>query len=155
MTELSKGGERDFFGNYGNALNYAGCFTNLGNDFVLQLGQPYVRYGYNDDERHTHVYDAVNRRAGIDGIYVDASNLNWNTTNNFYFFLFERVNNVGSAVNPSANRLYGAMFEKEGETIRNFIPVRKGDVGYMYDLVSGQLFGNSGTGNFILGPDIE
>lgn len=35
----------------------------------------------------------------------------------------------------------------------DFIPVRKGTTGYMYDKVSGQLFGNSGTGEFILGPD--
>ena len=32
--------------------------------------------------------------------------------------------------------------------------VRVGQIGYMYDKVSGQLFGNSGTGNFILGPDL-
>jgi hypothetical protein len=25
----------------------------------------------------------------------------------------------------------------------------------MYDKVSGQLFGNSGTGNFVLGPDVK
>ena len=37
--------------------------------------------------------------------------------------------------------------------IRDFIPVRKGHVGYMYDKVSKRLFGNSGTGSFILGPD--
>ena len=42
-----------------------------------------------------------------------------------------------------------------GETLeRDFIPVRKGSVGYMYDRVSGELFGNAGTGNFILGADI-
>jgi hypothetical protein len=35
----------------------------------------------------------------------------------------------------------------------DLIPVRVGQVGYMYDKVSHQLFGNSGTGNFILGPD--
>lgn len=35
------------------------------------------------------------------------------------------------------------------------IPVRVGNVGYMYDKVSGKLFGNAGTGDFILGPDIE
>ena len=37
--------------------------------------------------------------------------------------------------------------------VRDFIPVRVGDVGYMYDRVSGQLFGNSGTGAFLIGPD--
>jgi hypothetical protein len=37
--------------------------------------------------------------------------------------------------------------------VRDFIPVRVGTTGYMYDKVSGQLFGNSGTGEFILGAD--
>jgi len=42
----------------------------------------------------------------------------------------------------------------EGDTlVRDFIPVRKGTTGYMYDKVSGNLFGNSGTGDFILGND--
>lgn len=35
-----------------------------------------------------------------------------------------------------------------------FIPVRVGQVGYMYDKVSEKLFGNQGTGAFILGPDV-
>jgi hypothetical protein len=35
------------------------------------------------------------------------------------------------------------------------IPVRVGQVGYLYDRVSGQLFGNAGTGDFILGPDVQ
>ena len=33
------------------------------------------------------------------------------------------------------------------------IPVRMGEVGYLYDRVSGTLFGNAGTGEFIVGPD--
>lgn len=37
--------------------------------------------------------------------------------------------------------------------VRDFIPVRVGTVGYMFDRVSGQLFGNAGTGDFVLGPD--
>lgn len=38
--------------------------------------------------------------------------------------------------------------------VRDYIPVRVGSVGYMYDRVSGQLFGNSGTGAFVLGADL-
>ena len=42
----------------------------------------------------------------------------------------------------------------DGSTlVRDFIPVRIGQTGYLFDKVSRQLFGNSGTGNFILGPD--
>ena len=39
------------------------------------------------------------------------------------------------------------------ELIIDLIPVRKNGVGYMYDRVSGQLLGNAGTGDFVLGPD--
>lgn len=42
-----------------------------------------------------------------------------------------------------------------GATNFELIPVRVGQVGYMYDKVSGQLFGNSGTGDFILGNDVN
>lgn len=43
-----------------------------------------------------------------------------------------------------------------GDTlVRDFIPVRKGLVGFMYDKVSGKLFANKGTGNFILGNDVN
>ena len=43
---------------------------------------------------------------------------------------------------------------KEGNQVTlDLIPVRKNGVGYMYDKVSGQLFGNQGTGQFIIGPD--
>lgn len=36
---------------------------------------------------------------------------------------------------------------------RDFVSVRKGTTGYLYDRISGQLLGNSGTGDFILGTD--
>ena len=39
------------------------------------------------------------------------------------------------------------------QKLLDLIPVRKNGVGYMYDRVSGQLLGNSGTGDFVLGPD--
>ena len=35
----------------------------------------------------------------------------------------------------------------------DLIPVRKGNIGYLYDKVSGKLFANQGTGTFTLGPD--
>ena len=64
-------------------------------------------------------------------------------------FVFRR--NCTSDNNPSfsAIRINNLKFG----TLFDFIPVRVGDVGYMYDRVSGQLFGNAGTGEFIIGPD--
>jgi len=48
----------------------------------------------------------------------------------------------------------GVIIKENEIVVRDLIPVRIGQVGYMYDKVSGQLFGNSGTGDFVLGEDI-
>lgn len=50
-------------------------------------------------------------------------------------------------------RIYRCSAHYDGIKVFDFIPVRVGTTGYMYDKVSGQLFGNAGTGNFILGND--
>ena len=60
---------------------------------------------------------------------------------------------------PSANwymkgRINRYSVTRDGAKILDFIPVRKGTVGYLYDRVSGALFGNAGTGDFVLGPDV-
>jgi hypothetical protein len=51
-------------------------------------------------------------------------------------------------------RIYWVQIEQNGVLVRDYIPVRKGTVGYLYDRVSGKLFGNAGTGDFVLGPDV-
>lgn len=50
-------------------------------------------------------------------------------------------------------KIYSATITQGSRIILDLIPVRVGDVGYMYDRVSGQLFGNAGTGAFVLGSD--
>ena len=50
-------------------------------------------------------------------------------------------------------RLYNSVFRDGSELIADFACVRIGDEGAMYDRVSGQLFGNAGTGAFVIGPD--
>ena len=50
-------------------------------------------------------------------------------------------------------RLYHYKIYDNNVLVRDFIPVRVGQVGYLYDKVSGQLFGNEGTGDFVLGQD--
>lgn len=62
--------------------------------------------------------------------------------------LFGRYN--VDEVQSSPCRFYSARI---GSNI-DLIPVRVGQVGYMYDKVSGTLYGNSGTGSFTLGPDV-
>lgn len=61
------------------------------------------------------------------------------------------LNNGGSLVRGYVK--IGKTFIYDGTTMMYLIPVRVGQVGYMYDKISGQLFGNAGTGSFILGAD--
>lgn len=51
-------------------------------------------------------------------------------------------------------RIYGFdILDSNGDYRFRGIPVRIGTTGYMYDRVSGTLFGNAGSGDFILGND--
>lgn len=49
--------------------------------------------------------------------------------------------------------LFSFQIFESGVLVRDFQPVRVGQVGYIYDRVSGTLFGNAGTGAFPIGPD--
>lgn len=54
---------------------------------------------------------------------------------------------------PIKARLFYFKLWENDNLYLDLIPVRKGNVGYLYDKVSGELFGNAGTGSFILGND--
>ena len=68
----------------------------------------------------------------------------------FYLFC---VNTAGTATSIFSGRIYACKIWQGSILVRDYIPVRVGDVGYMYDRVSGRLFGNAGTGAFVVGPD--
>jgi hypothetical protein len=60
---------------------------------------------------------------------------------------------VGGGVSGTiTGRIYSFTYSSSEQNV-DLIPVRVGNVGYMFDKVSGKLFGNAGTGNFILGHD--
>ena len=73
------------------------------------------------------------------------------STQSVYLFVRNANGIVSSEV--FIGRIYGCQIISNNEIVRDYIPVRIGQTGYMYDRVSGELFGNSGTGDFILGPD--
>ena len=55
--------------------------------------------------------------------------------------------------NNTNGRIASCKIYHSSAIVRDFIPVRKSNIGYMYDRVSGEFFGNQGTGAFIIGPD--
>ena len=54
---------------------------------------------------------------------------------------------------PACIRMYFCEIYDGSTIVRSFVPVRVGQVGYLFDRVSGTLFGNAGTGAFTIGPD--
>lgn len=51
-------------------------------------------------------------------------------------------------------RLYRFKWVKGDKILIDLVPVRKGNIGYMYDRVSGKLYGGRVTQQFIVGPDV-
>lgn len=71
------------------------------------------------------------------------------TNNNIHIFNANATN-----VAPSEAQVYYFKMWEDGNLKLHLIPVRVGTTGYMYDKVSGQLFGNAGAGDFVLGADV-
>ena len=62
---------------------------------------------------------------------------------------------VNGSYNHWQGKIHEAIITENSAVVMHLIPVRVGQVGYMYDKVSGRLFGNGGYDNFILGNDIN
>ena len=77
-----------------------------------------------------------------------------------YYLYINAIGNYGGGYSAFGGtwRLGKCSIEKGSILVRDFIPVRVGSganaVGYMYDRVTRKLFGNAGTGAFVLGPDV-
>lgn len=68
---------------------------------------------------------------------------------------FSANTSIVAAQYPFNGKIYDAKIYQNDVLVRDFIPVRIDTVGYLYDTVSGELFGNLGTGSFTLGPDVN
>lgn len=75
------------------------------------------------------------------------------TANNDNIILYNR--GVNTVVDRNIGEKIYSFYIKNGNAlVLDLIPVRVGQVGYMYDKVSGNLLGNSGSTSFTLGNDI-
>lgn len=69
-------------------------------------------------------------------------------------YLFKRHHYSTDSVSGLQGKIYYTKIIKNGQMVGDFIPVRVGQVGCLYDRVSGGLFYNQGTGSFTLGSDV-
>lgn len=63
-------------------------------------------------------------------------------------------NNMDASFGASSAKIYVCRASENGVKQMDLIPVRKNGVGYMYDRVTDTLFGNDGTGDFVIGQDV-
>ena len=97
---------------------------------------------------HSVFFDIDARKARIDDVATTSSQVG--TDNSTTIRLF----NGGSGSNGASVRILSFIAYQNGTKIRHLIPVREDNVGCMYDLVTKEMFYNSGTGSFIIGPDL-
>lgn len=79
----------------------------------------------------------------------------FSTDINFYLLALNVYNTPALANTAPGARIKQSKIYISNVLVRDFIPVRVGSVGYLYDRVSKRLFGNKGTGNFVLGQDVD
>ena len=138
--------EQNFlFGAYVSNSNCIQCYTGSASTWRYGSGNKYINT--NNTTRHIAIMD--DGSFSLDGnVFYTFSEGDFNT--NLPITLFGR-NSSSSFV----GKIFAAKITDVANTLYDLIPVRIGTIGYMYDRVSGQLFGNLGTDAFILGPDIQ
>ena len=122
--------------------NASTCYFDMPNDRRIAGGNIYENTQYELELGNYYVKDldtGVNIVSGNATIYTGISSITLNNYNN---------------VSYSKNRWYYVKIYSGSVLVLDLIPVRIGQIGYMYDKVSKQLFSNAGTGEFILGLDV-
>ena len=110
-----------------------------------------------DTAPHIWVLDAEAKAGYIDGVEQKTTNT-YLPGGSRAFVLFARGSNVNSAEsgNRTKGKLYYAKLWNAGTLVRDFIPVIDwSDVPCMYDKVSGELFYNAGSGEFLYGEKMS
>ena len=144
------------FGSYGNAKGTNTLFcaeTNASNQLTT-----YYKTAHNfsiaaTSNSGTHTYDLNKNVHKIDNTTYTYTKSNFTSIYNTYIFGCTGYTG-GLTLNATVKKIYYFQIYDNGTLIRDYIPVRVGTVGYMLDRVSNLLYGNNGTGDFVLGSDI-
>ena len=146
------------FGNISSRQLFTGISGNKGDGYWAVTSSGYVENTYNNPSS-VNVANGVHtfiRSVGVktvDGSSVSIASLAddaWfgRPTYPLCFFTYQN-----GQTNKGNGKLYSAKIRKNNVLVHNLIPVRIGQIGYLYDTISGTLYGNKGSGSFILGHD--
>ena len=128
--------------------NYFAAYANASNKYACVYRNKWAASTTSTD-RSVHVLNYDNGKLYKDGTLLVTASSTTSVTASNTLALF---GSHGS--NSNKFKLYYFKLMSNHVTVLDMIPVRVGQVGYMYDRVSGELFGNSGTGSFTFGNDV-
>lgn len=115
---------------------------------VLRVRSNNIHVAVGNDSNPTNIGTC----GSIQNLHYSKNNLTF--VHNVPITIFAGLDGNGSPWRFCKLKLYNMNIIKNNNTFLNLIPVRIGNSGYMYDKISGRLFGNSGSGEFTLGPDV-
>lgn len=116
-----------------------------------------IMFGYSfayNNELHHIILNCNNVGIKVDDYLYTDNQITDFGVNGGNIYLFGRGGNLSKTHFAKCRIGKVKIYKDNTKLVRDFIPVRVGQVGYMYDKISGQLFGNQGTGSFILGSDV-
>lgn len=134
---------------FGIYQNYVYGFSRNGSNGENNVTSATIQYDQPINIVLKYDYTNAVKTLNVDGTITSASYVRSITNSNQTVKLFCD----GGKKYYFEGKIYNISLYSDDVKLRDFIPVRIGTTGYMYDKVSKQLFGNAGTGDFILGPD--
>ena len=91
----------------------------------------------------------------VDGEMVEATRQSVRANINIALFAINRAaSGFGNYLIVPARISSFRIWDVDGNLLRDMVPVRINSEGFMYDLANDVLYGNSGSGDFVLGPDL-
>ena len=145
------------FGMY-NGENYSYRFFNYGSNIYFDTGNGTSNGRLNSGVIHIYINTLYEIELGnkyvkdiINNITVTGTTYNYTYTKNLTLNCAENITSALRAL--SKNRWYSVKVYEGQNLILDLIPVRVGQIGYMYDNVSGKFLYNKGRGDFVLGND--
>ena len=127
-------------------------------------GTLHIKYGNNSSwtnvssvhgDYETHTYDFNKNNFYLDGELVSSNTYGaFQSTSNLGIFTYINGNNVGSNTEFFIGRLYGFQIYDNDVLVRDFIPIKVGQEGCLYDKVTQEIYRNAGSGSFVLGSPL-
>ena len=112
-------------------------------------GKTYASSVTANTSRHTFKIDNVAAKG-----YIDTTAVTIGKNAATYYGTTEIFARHTVADRTCLGKIYSCTFVNGTTLVRDYIPVRVGTVGCLYDKVSGTLFYSSGSSNFTAGPDV-